>query len=131
MTILLICGSRDASPQMLRVAAAAVSRAHAHGWRILCGDASGVDHAVIMTCCKLGVPFAFYGITKQPRHFCCEHHAAEDYHRVPGGYLDRDKFMAEAADRCFGICRKRSSGTMFTCQYARSLKKQVDIQHYE
>lgn len=127
MTLLLICGSRDATPTMLHVARKAVERAHARGWKVLCGDASGVDHAVIMTCCKLGVPFSFYGITDVPRHYCCDVHKAENYHRVPWTYLDRDKYMAEAADRVFAIWNQTSRGTAFTFRYAQALKKQVDV----
>lgn len=127
MTLLLICGSRDASPYMLAVARKAVERAHANGWKVIVGDAGGVDHAVLKACCQMKVPFAFYGITNEPRHWCCDMHKAENYHRVPWTYLDRDKYMVEASDRCFAVWNKSSRGTQFTFSYARALKKQVDV----
>lgn len=46
MTLLLISGSRAATPNMLDYARRAVARAYALGWTIIVGDAVGVDQAV-------------------------------------------------------------------------------------
>jgi hypothetical protein len=128
MTILLICGSRDATPAMLKMAWKAVRRASDLSWRVVVGDAAGVDTAVISACCHLCVPFMFCGISQYARNFCCDKHRHANYQSVYGtDYLGRDRFMVEESDRCFAIWNGISRGTLYTYNYARKLGKEIDL----
>lgn len=126
-TVLLICGSRDATTAMIEIAARAVLRAKELGWRVVVGDAEGIDAAVAVNCCLLDVPFSVYGITPGPRHFCCLKHRRSAYQRTDGDYLSRDRLMVSASDRVFAIWNGTSHGTLYTYNYAKKQGKPADI----
>lgn len=126
---LLITGSRNATPAMLRMAYSAVEHAKANGWHIIVGDADGIDKQVIDACCQLDMPFAIYGITSSPRNLCCGHHIF-NYQRMPGDYLARDRTMAHLCNRVFAIWNGTSRGTKYTYDYVRNLGKPGDIRRF-
>lgn len=121
---LLITGSRRATPEMFSYAYRAVARAKALGWRIIVGDADGVDFAVMDACNQLGVPYVCYGIDDTPRHG-----NPPEYVRCEGGYLDRDRMMAKQCDRVLAIWNGVStkSGTCATYRYAINYGKPGDL----
>lgn len=119
---LLICGSRKVIPEMLDRAFDLVTKAKANGYFIICGDAAGIDSAVMVKACELGILKKVYGITPEPRNICCDKHRAI-YQQVPGNYLARDRYMVNMADRVIGLCLNKSPGTMYTCRYASDTGK--------
>lgn len=133
---LLICGSRQASQQMVDVARAAVLRAKELGWRIVVGDAYGVDQAVVYACCRYTVPFECYGITPRARNFTTRNtmllhwETIGSYFPVNGNYLHRDRVMVENADRVFAIWNGYSRGTKYTYDYAITVGKPADVRTF-
>lgn len=128
--LLLITGSRDATPAMLAYADRAVARCRELEWVVIVGDAEGVDAQVIGKCHHIGVPFACYGITASPRNFCCQGHLG-NYLQAKGDYLARDRQMVEAADRVLAIWNGQSRGTKYTYDYAVKLGKRADIRTFK
>jgi hypothetical protein len=134
---LLIAGSRDASPDMLRTATQAVARAKANGWLVLVGDnPRGVDAAVIDACDKMGVNVMVFGVSAQPRkgsrregsfwRVDTKYEAEDGY--VPGqAYTERDHYMIALADRCFFIHDGFSRGTKAGYEYAIRAGKPADL----
>jgi hypothetical protein len=127
---LLICGSRQATPEMLRLAYNAVLRAKTLGWEIVVGDADGVDKQVLYACCWNEVPFHIYGCSPAPRHSCCTKHATENYTAVSGKYFARDRHMCKIADRCLAIWNGSSRGTKYTFDHMKGLGKQADLRTF-
>lgn len=118
--ILLICGSRKATPAMLDYARRCVIRAKENDWQVICGDADGVDFAVMNACHQHGVPCTIYGANGKLRR------------RTPscqviicsGSYYDRDERMAKECDQCMAIWNGvilpngKPGGTRKTYEYA-------------
>lgn len=129
---LLICGSRNVIPVMIDKTIELVEKAANDGWFIICGDAPGIDSAVMVKACELGVIHGIYGITESPRNICCDYHALATpiYQMVPGNYLARDRYMVALADHVIGVCLNKSPGTMYTCKHARDTGVPFGIIHY-
>jgi hypothetical protein len=80
MTTLLISGSRSATAPMLAYARASVLRAYENGWRLIVGDAVGIDAAVAQAAVDfynqhaekpeddLNIYCTVYGLDEKPRH---------------------------------------------------------------
>lgn len=75
MERLMICGSRDATPEMLAYTRAVVERALARGFFLIAGDAPGVDQAVAEAVRDLYqhedemmLGLRVYGLSVAPRH---------------------------------------------------------------
>ena len=117
MRIILICGSRNASPRMLGLARAAVKRAEQLNWQIIVGDANGVDEEVIghALCCTVYAAFGF------ARNSADRHEIV----LVPGNYTARDNVMIAAADMVFCIWDGKSKGTARNYNRAVELGKQA------
>lgn len=132
-TKLLISGSREASQKMLEYAERTVIRAKQLSWSIIVGDASGVDHAVMLACGKYHVSFHCYGISPVPRHYYSRSGAPDglgDYTMVPGDYLARDRFMAGLCDRAICIWNGVSRGTLYTHNQVVALGKPSDLMRF-
>lgn len=129
MVRLLISGSRQCTPEMSKIARRCVEQAKQKGYSILVGDAEGIDHDVMLACCDLGVPFLCFGCTPAPRHICCVRHRVETgvYHRIIGGYLQRDRVMVNQCDLMVAIWNGRSRGTKYTYDYAVEMGKPAHI----
>lgn len=139
MTKLLICGSRKASKPMIEYTARCVERAAELGWRIVVGDAVGVDLAVIYACIDYQVPCAVFGITPEPRNFKTHQGhmykmirlydwlRTNTYTQVNGDYLLRDCVMVGEADRVLAIWNGYSRGTKYTYDFAVNVGKQADL----
>jgi hypothetical protein len=121
---LLISGSRNASPEALRYAKRIVLRARELGWEIVVGDAEGIDYEVAKLCREYGVPFHTYGVTQAHRTLDV---SADQYTRVEGDYLARDRYVCELADRGMFIWNGVSRGTKYTHDYMVKLGKPADL----
>lgn len=130
MNTVLICGSRNVIPAMLDKVEQSITWAANNGYKVICGDARGIDSAAMVLACKAGILQAVYGIGNAPRNICCAKHNSV-YVCVLGDYLARDRRMVEDCDRVIGICLNKSSGTMYTCVYAGEIGKPVGIIHYK
>lgn len=114
MTTLLIAGSRDATPQMVQYARAAVWRARAVGFQVIGGDALGIDSVVALEAKRAGALCHVVGIAPAPRH---GHGGANYTQFVPTAstlaarYLERDAYMIECADLGIFIWNGVSRGT--------------------
>jgi hypothetical protein len=119
--LLLITGSRSASPEMLDYARRVVARTKEKAWKIIVGDADGIDGAVIQACDDLGVPVTVYGAyTKMRRRTRSGENVA-----LPGSYPARDRHMATLCTCCIAIWNGQSRGTMNPYRAARALGKQA------
>jgi len=119
--VLLITGSRNASSAMLDYARKVVARAKEKGWKIIVGDADGVDDTVIQACDDLGVPVTVFGAYRKMRS---KMRTGENI-ALPGSYPTRDRHMAILCTCCMAIWNGESHGTMITYRAAQSLGKQV------
>lgn len=126
MTILLITGSREATPDMLDYARRCVDRAKERGFEIICGDAEGVDEAVMQKAHAIGVPCRVYGAYRKIRRRTpsCE------VQILAGDYPSRDIVMAQVCDICVAVWNGMSSGTRITFEAARKLDKEVHIRDF-
>jgi hypothetical protein len=134
---LLITGSRDTSPALLRLARQAVERARAHGWLVLVGDnPRGVDAAVIDACDALGVNVLVFGIAPQPRKGSRRPETywqvdvsrrEEDAFNLFTAYAARDRYMVDLADRVLALWNGSSRGTKAGYDYAVKAGKPVDL----
>lgn len=118
MKTILICGSRDCTPEMRQKAATLIMSATLKDeCQFVVGDAVGIDDEVVRFLTKVAPSQlkAVYGITAKPRNGA----PAEKYIHLQGlGYYMRDAFMVEQADEIIGIWNGRSNGTRQTCRYA-------------
>jgi hypothetical protein len=127
---LLIAGSRQATSPLLKWAYTAVERAKANHWAVLVGDAEGVDTAVISACNELGVDYVCFGIADTPRSSAFK--SVKDggkgrYVRHNGSYTERDRRMADVADRGLFLWNGNSKGTYAAYAYMRDLGKPADL----
>jgi ribonuclease HI len=134
---LLINGSRDASPALLRLARQAVERARAHGWLVLVGDnPRGVDAAVIDACDALGVNVLVFGVAPRPRkgsqrpetywQVDVSRREEEDFGLL-AAYATRDRYMIDLADRVLALWDGTSRGTKAGYDYAVKSGKPADL----
>lgn len=135
-TRLLITGSREATPWMLKTTYDAVIRAKALDWTIVVGDATGIDQAVVEACCQQYIHFQCFGITDGPRciqagdELTCNWRFIGTYTKVNGNFLSRDRHMVVVADRVLAIWNGVSTGTKYTFEYAQKLGKQTDVMDF-
>lgn len=148
MPKILICGSRDATPDMLafvRKLLLRFKRREQQGSEpveIVVGDAGGIDERVVMQCLALDIWFDLYSaVGKPPRLPRMRENARYwyvdniPYTAVPavqrpfGGidwkqsYLERDRVMCREASSAIGIWNAKSTGTPFTTSYMSKLGK--------
>ena len=112
--LLLISGSRNSSASALAYARKAVQRAHELGYSVIVGDALGIDDVVMSECHRLGIPCTIVGAYRRLRRrtpYCIPE-------TVSGGYLVRDRYMAEQCDICLAIWNGKSKGTKATYDFA-------------
>lgn len=119
--VLLITGSRNASSAMLDYAHKVVARAKEKGWKIIVGDADGVDDTMIQACDDLGVPVTVFGAYRKMRRKT----RTGENSALPGSYPTRDRHMATLCTYCMAIWNGESHGTMITYRAAQSLGKQA------
>jgi hypothetical protein len=111
---ILICGSREASSRLLKIAGEFVQLYHEH--EFICGDAEGVDAAVIQACDALGVPITVYGANNQLRH---QTQTGRNI-ALGGSYRMRDAWMvAQQPDVVIGLWNGTSAGTLATVKHAK------------
>ncbi|MBN1965318.1 MAG: hypothetical protein JW910_11785 [Anaerolineae bacterium] len=125
--VVLIAGSRNATPQMLDYARRAVRRAHERGYTIVVGDnPKGVDMAVMRECRRLKTPVIVAGAGNFPRNGGCQHGSYvkvhHDTYRAAGGYLlnrytVRDRWMADNAQIGLFLWNGDSPGTKAGHEY--------------
>lgn len=125
---LFIAGSRYATPAMLRTVHQAVQRAKEQEWTILVGDNPlGVDAAVVRACDELGVDVMVVGIGRKPRNGGSQHPGSRYIQYQAHGYVQRDRYLAELADRGLFLWNGISSGTKAAHDYMLRLNKPVHL----
>lgn len=105
MTRILICGSREATPDMLTYARNCVARALEQEWMVVCGDAPGVDGAVAAAVRDLYknddemmLGAWCFGIQPEPRHGIVSPRIA--YHNILGKrVVERTSYESGSASR--------------------------------
>lgn len=114
MTTLLICGSRNATPAMLDYARRCVDRADELGWTVVCGDAEGVDDAVMHHAHAVGLECVVYGAYGKLRRqtLSCSGELCD------GDYLARDRRMVDDAEIVVCVWNGKSRGSKYTYDYA-------------
>jgi hypothetical protein len=120
---LLIVASRDSTPAALDLARALVAEAGRRGWRVIVGDAYGVDAAVIDECDWQGVPVEVHGAYGRLRRRTI---GGENVVHA-GGYAARDREMVERCDYCVAVWNGESDETQETVEYARERGKRVKV----
>ena len=108
---ILITGSRDASPQMIKKAEKIASWCMKKSYYIICGDASGIDTAVIRTASSKKYKFITVCGAKGYQKVMTPY--GENWFTI-GSYPERDAIMAFWCDMCFAIWNGRSNGTRIT-----------------
>lgn len=138
---LLICGSRhpDKLGVMESYAKLATERAYCLGWRLLVGDADGIDTVVmqkVVDCKKLEnkliiaqanpVLVVTYA-TPQSRNFIKSDLILYYSTPTPMNYTQRDRYMVEKSDKvmCIWNGKSTNSGTYKNYLYACELNKQA------
>ena len=131
--LLLIAGSRWATPEMLTYARQAVQRAHDLGYTVMVGDNRyGVDQAVVKACQRLSVHVIVAGVDNLPRNGGCRggQYVKVDrdlYRSAKGGLLNRytvrDRWLADQATMGLFIWNGESRGTEAGYQYMQSRNK--------
>jgi hypothetical protein len=120
---LLICGSRAATYEMIDYARRCVMRAKERRYAVIVGDAEGVDLAVMDECQRLGVPHIIVGgYSKLRRKTKSGSLFAHD-----GDYLARDRYMVDHCDIAIGIWNGVSTGTKYTIDYAKKMRKEAHL----
>jgi hypothetical protein len=122
---LLIAGSREASPQMLKYAQACVSRAKAQCWQIVVGDAHGIDEAVVRACEQQSVSYMCYGIQAQARN-----RATNYINTKLTSFTARDEYMLSLADKVMAIWNGSSKGALHVYETARQAGQTAWLMHY-
>lgn len=138
---ILICGSREATSEMLNTARNLVKKGtlpSSDTYTIIVGDANGVDKAVIRACIEFKVPFICFGITVKPR---VDLRGYGQYIQVlpfgpfkyyyKMGFIQRDKVMANYADQCWAIWNGESTGTMATYNHAVKMGRPSAIRNFK
>jgi hypothetical protein len=125
--LILITGSRDATPAMLAKAWDVVRWCDAMGHSVIVGDASGVDAVVREACSQLQVKITVYGAYGKIRG---PDYPTEHYCTMQCDYLARDREMAKDCDVCVGIWNGTSTGTAYTLRYARDKGKDVIVRTF-
>ena len=111
---ILICGSREASPRLLSIAHDFVALYRQH--EFICGDADGVDAAVIQACDALGVTLTVYGANHTLRH---KTQTGRNI-ALGGTYRMRDAWMvAQGPDVVIGLWNGTSAGTLAVVKHAK------------
>lgn len=118
LPILMIAGSREATPAMLVAAVELIENAAAQRWYVMVGDAQGIDAAVAQACERLFVPYCAYGLSLKARN------GAGNYQRLRLTHFgERDRWIARVADfGCF-LWNGRSRGTHSGYGYMRLQNK--------
>jgi ribonuclease HI len=140
-TLILIAGSRYATPAMLDYARRVVQRAHSQGYTLLVGDhPQGVDQAVVETCRRLKAKVVVAGIDHRPRNGGCAHgeyiQINRDIYRAMGGdrlnpYTVRDRWMVDNATLGIFIWNGKSQGTRLGYDYMVSRGKQAHLMPFK
>jgi hypothetical protein len=87
-----------------------------HEHEFICGDAEGVDAAVIAACDALGVKVTVYGANNQLRH---QTKTGRNI-ALGGSYRMRDAWMvAQQPDVVIGLWNGTSAGTLATVKHAK------------
>lgn len=121
--LILVTGSRDASPAMLNKVLEVVRWVQTHNHALIVGDAPGVDAAVRRACHKLSVMLFVYGGYNRIRG---PEYPGEQHSTVDGDYLARDRVMGHQCTRAVAIMRApKTGGTWYTGRYIESLIKRV------
>lgn len=118
--LVLIAGSRLATPRMEQQVRAAVARLDLRGYALIVGDAAGVDATAIAAAHRLGVPhFVVTRRGQRPRH------TSPTAVVVHAGcsWTDRDRAMIRRADLGYFVWNGRSRGTREGYAYMRHLDK--------
>ncbi len=125
---LFIAGSRHATPAMLCVVSQAVQRAQEHGWTVIVGDNPlGVDAAVVRACDELGVDVTVIGIGRKPRNGGSQRPGSRYIQYQAYGYAQRDRYLADLADRGLFLWNGVSRGTKAAHDYMNTLNKSVHL----
>ncbi len=125
-TRLLITGSREATPMMIGYVREIVGVALGKGWKVIVGDADGVDAAAIQSCdvrnCRVEVHGAYNKMRRRS--------LTGENNTHMGTFLERDRIMAERADLVYAVWNGASRGTKYTFEYAHWLLKDVRVANF-
>lgn len=117
--IYLVSGSRAADEALVKVATNALEIIKPRV--LICGEAPGIDTAVIAWANENEVPCVVFGIGKSSRVKLAE---GAPYMQVEGGkYAARDEFMVNVAGKVLCVWDGKSKGTRHVFDYAMSLNK--------
>jgi hypothetical protein len=120
--VVLVTGSRAASPAIVAKAVEVERWCQADGHRVVVGDAPGVDAAVRLACAELGVPVRVYGAYGKVRQAGLN---PDGEVALEGDYRARDRYMARQCSLCVAVWDGVSRGTRDTATYAQRLGTRV------
>ena len=134
MTVLLICGSRVANYKMLDYVDFSIREAVKARWTIMVGDNHlGVDMRVIEYCEEIGYKdVCVMSNEKEPARSLATLRGAKDVKSklTAEQYANRDRLMADMADRGLFIWNGKSPGTLALHEYMKSLYKPVSLANF-
>ncbi len=113
--VILITGSRDASPRLLEIARRFVTEHPDNAYIV--GEAPGIDATVITACDSIKAAITVCWAYKNLRHQSDQ----GDNRALDMDYLARDRYMVDLIpDMCIAFWNGTSRGTMYTAKYAKS-----------
>lgn len=122
---MLITASRQTTPSMRAKLDEVVDWMASRGNTIIVGDAPGGDEQVRRACERFGLSPYVYGaksLIRQPEI----NSTREQRVALPGGYLARDRVMAQRCDRGLAVMLAPSTrGTWYTGTFVESLGKRM------
>ncbi len=124
----LVCGSRNCSPEMAEKVKEVVRWIAGSGHGLIVGDAEGVDRIALteMSLLNEARRSVVYGACGRVRF-------SVPYAKrvvLPEGYLHRDRVMVREADLVVAVWDGVSRGTRYTFEYARRCGKRVIVRKY-
>lgn len=129
----LVCGSRNCSPEMAEKVKEVVRWIAGSGHSLIVGDAEGVDRIALtemsllneasLSSSQIGERSVVYGAYGRLRF-------SVPYAKrvvLPEGYLHRDRVMVREADLIVAVWDGVSRGTRYTFEYAKKCGKRVIV----
>ncbi len=124
MSQVLVTGSREASPAMLKKAEQVVLWCFDQGHEVLVGDAPGIDEAVRRACVEHVVAVTVFGAYGRVRQLEIGRFTGRRV-LTEGTYPERDVVMAQQCEVCVAIWNGTSRGTKITMDAAARFGKRV------
>lgn len=120
--IVCITGSRKMSERMKgQLIDVLRNRALPMGWKIVCGDASGIDTHTIWACEHMDIPLTVYHT-----HAGGMLSTDQNIFLPIGAHIQRDRVLADVCTRGIGFWNGHSRGTKHTLDFIQALNKRID-----